>query len=773
MHIIDWLIVLIPLLLVLWVSVYCKRYVRGVVDYLAAGRVAGRYVMSVGDMASALSVITLVALVEAKYQVGYALTFWEYLVIPIGIVMGLTGYCTYRFRETRALSIGQFLEMRYNRAFRICAASLRTMSEMIANAIGPAVAANFFIYFLGLPHRVMVFGLALPTFILVVGFVLCLCMVVIWPGGRISLLVSDTLQGLFCYPIFVVIAGYIFLHFSWGDTIAPVMQDRVKGESFLNPFDVDQLRDFNIFGLAVGIISSVLNRASWIGNDTTNSGRTPHEQKMAGILGQWRAGFSSLMCLLVAVMIITLMTHVRFADKAHEIRQQLTREVAVEVLPDAGARERLVSRMGEVPVQRHQIGVDEPLSRARNLDTPYLEVARDTFGRTPEGNGLFQKFRTLYNQMMLPVALKNLLPVGLMGMFALLMVMLMLSTDDSRVFNAASTIIQDIVLPFRRTPLSPEQHLWWLRVCSVGVCVFFFGVSVFFVQLDYINMFLTIVTAMWLGGAGPVMVFGLYSRFGTTAGAFCSLIFGSGLAICGIVVQRNWAETIYPWLHARALDAPLGRFLETVSYPFDPYIRWTMDPVKFPINSLELYFLAMMTGMVAYILGSWATYKRPYNLDRLLHRGVYSLEQEEKPPFTWSASNVVQKLVGITPEYTRGDKIIAWSVVFYAIVYKFGLCFVAVLIWNLISPWPAHWWSTYFFVTSLVVTGVIGVISTVWFLIGGWIDLRRLFKDLAARVDNPLDNGAVEGHVSLVDKARFEARRREMEGEAASEEDNK
>ncbi len=45
-----------------------------------------------------------------------------------------------------------------------------------------------------------------------------------------------------------------------------------------------------------------------------------------------------------------------------------------------------------------------------------------------------------------------------------------------------------------------------------------------------------------------------------------------------------------------------------------------------------------------------------------------------------------------------------------------------------------------------------------WFLIGGVIDLRALFRDLAARSDNPLDNGVVEGHVSIVDKAKFEAR---------------
>jgi hypothetical protein len=49
------------------------------------------------------------------------------------------------------------------------------------------------------------------------------------------------------------------------------------------------------------------------------------------------------------------------------------------------------------------------------------------------------------------------------------------------------------------------------------------------------------------------------------------------------------------------------------------------------------------------------------------------------------------------------------------------------------------------------------VVSTVWFMIGGIIDARRLFRDLAARLDNPLDNGQVENNVSLVDRAAFGA----------------
>lgn len=62
----------------------------------------------------------------------------------------------------------------------------------------------------------------------------------------------------------------------------------------------------------------------------------------------------------------------------------------------------------------------------------------------------------------------------------------------------------------------------------------------------------------------------------------------------------------------------------------------------------------------------------------------------------------------------------------------------------------------YFFITKIVAALIIGIISTVWFMIGGLVDLRRLFRDLAARTTNPLDDGRVEGHISLADKAHFE-----------------
>jgi hypothetical protein len=270
-------------------------------------------------------------------------------------------------------------------------------------------------------------------------------------------------------------------------------------------------------------------------------------------------------------------------------------------------------------------------------------------------------------------------------------------------------------------------------------------------------MFTTIMVAIWTSGGGSVVLFGLYSRFGTTAGAYAALIFGSGTTITGILIQRNWSDIVYPFLEAHKLVEPVSRFFETVSSPFAPYIVWKINPYKFPMSSYELMLLANIMGISAYVIVSLLTYKEPFNLDRMLHRGIYDTEGKAALKTPWTVRNVFSKLIGITPEYSKGDRIIAWSVFIYSFVYQLGVCFLLVLIWNIISPWPAIWWSHYFYITSILVSAVIGIVSTVWFLTGGIIDLRRLFRDLADRKANPLDNGMVAGHVSLADQKAFES----------------
>ena len=65
--------------------------------------------------------------------------------------------------------------------------------------------------------------------------------------------------------------------------------------------------------------------------------------------------------------------------------------------------------------------------------------------------------------------------------------------------------------------------------------------------------------------------------------------------------------------------------------------------------------------------------------------------------------------------------------------------------------WPAKWWANWFFIQNFIVAFGIGLISTVWFTIGGTLGLRQMFKRLATHEQNKLDDGRVIGHVNVDD----------------------
>ncbi len=761
----HFLIVALPVLGILWLAFYSRRYSRGVADFLSAGRVAGRYVISVSDMIDTLSVITLVAMCEANYQTGFAMSYWNNVLLPLSVFLSLCGWVNVRFRECRVLSGGQFLEMRYSRSLRVFATVIRVSAEMLANCIGPAVAARFFIYLLGLPHRVDIAGHEVSSFSLLLFVCIGMALAIILAGGRISLIVTDCVQGLISYPIFVIFAVFVFSEFSWAREVAPVMADRVAGESFLNPYDIQNLRDFNMFALALHVVKRVFGNV-WLGNDMTTVGRTPHEQKMAGIIATWRGGFSHVTCMMLVIVVMVVMHHSKYAERARGIRVELCERVADEIVADGATRADVSAAVRDIPAAAHAIGVDAPMSRKRNLDTPYMDAVHEALLANAPGktaNKMFQNFRSLYNQMMLPVLLRDVFPPVLLALFLLLCVALLISTDDSRIFNSSSTIVQDLVIPFCKTPPSPELHVKWIKLATVGVCVVFFVGSTMLSQLDFINLFLTIASSIWVTGAASVVTFGLYSRRGTTAGAYAALIGAGGFSALGMVVQRNWAEIVYPFLDAHGWVPACTAFFAKASAPFHPWIVWEMNPVKFPVNSVEITFSSYMLSIALYWIVSLATCRKPFNLDRMLHRGIYRPADEPPPSpretFTWR--RLLRHFVNITPDYTRGDRITAWGIFAYSIVYKFGIAFLAVVLWNAVSPWGREGWSTYFLWTSLIIPGLAACFTTVWFFWGGLRDLLRLFRDLDARKRDSLDNGMVSGAVSLADKEEFARRERD------------
>jgi hypothetical protein len=699
------------------------------------------------------------------------------------------------------MTVGQFLEIRYSRRFRLFAGLLQSVSGVLNFALFPAVGARFIVYFCGLPAATEILGMAFPTFALVMAVFLSLEAFIAIKGGQITTIVTNCVQGLLSYPLYLVIVAFILLKFSWFKDMAPALLDRPPGKSLINPFDIAALRDFNLLYVIIGILSGFINRMSWSGNlGYSVSAKNAHEQKMAGVLGTWRSGFEGMMFLLLAIIGLTYLNSDKFQDGARGavacrtelavkavndvvagaelapvrreivdylktgevtpgLQAMLDRTAAIKVQEEAQrARMRYVADDGAAPAATEVTAAatasipnaSEEKHRAREAR---VQQARDALQSVTPGAS--QTFGTIFGQMRVPMALRYILPVGIIGIFAFLCIFQMISCDTSYILSWSSIIVQDVILPCRRRPFTPKEQIRLLRILIACVAAFAFVFSFFFGQVDYILMFFAITGAIWLGGSGPCIVGGLYWKRGTAAGAWTALIAGSSLSVLAIVVQKYWVGRIYPWLYDRDLVNTAAFWLERCSAPFEPIIKWRMSSEKFPINSQEVYGITLLISIGLYVIVSLITSRRGrvFNMDRMLHRGIYHREgiRVERPRFAFRS--IIHRLIGIDNQYSRGDRVLAWSVFAWSFGWGFLCCFVGVAVWNVISPWGNRGWTLWFFINHFLVAGAVGAISTVWFTIGGTRDLRRLFRDLARRESNDLDDGRVVGPVSADDAA--------------------
>ncbi len=754
MHWIDWTIIALPLIIVFWVAIKSRKYVNGVSDFLAAGRVAGRYVISVASGEAAMGLVSLIATFEVLYQVGFAVNgYWGRIASIVLIVLGLWGYCIYRFRETQAMTMGQFLEIRYSKTLRIYAATLQSIAGVLNYAIFPAVGARVLVYFCDLPLKVKILGMVFPTFMLVMIIMLSIAVIIITLGGQITIMVTDCIQGILSYPLYLIIVVFILCTFSWSLDILPCLIDRKSGESMLNPYDIKNLRDFNIFAVCVGLITAVLNQMAWSSNQGfTVAAANAHEQKMGAMLGIWRGGFASMMFILLALASYSFLNGPRFAHEANNVRSAL----AIKVTSDLAVPQAVEQVKGEIKKYIDHAKISPGIAQViashngnNGNNDNIFKIAKAAL--ESEDKAQAQEFGTIYSQLLIPSTIKKILPVGLIGLFCVIMMFMMISSDTACIHSWGSIIVQDIILPLRKKPFHPKQQLRLLRCMMVGVAATAFLFSALFRQVDYLVMFFTITSAIWLGGAGSCIVFGLYWRRGTSWGAFAALFSGAIIAIGGFISQAIWVTHLYPWIVKCHMLEPVTTLLEGISKPLNPYVVWVVEPGKFPINSQEIFFTSMMSSLSLYIVVSLLTCKEPFNLERMLHRGKYhkdGMAEIQKTPFQWKG--ILGTMIGINSQYSRGDKAIAYSVFVYSVVWGLGSWLFAV-IWNLVTPWPINWWANWFYLNNIILAGVVGCVTTIWFTIGGTWDLCRLFDRLKNKTTNANDDGRVIDHVSTAD----------------------
>ncbi len=643
----DWGILLSFVVVLAGIAYWVRRYTRTVSDFLAANRCAGRYLLTLSEGMAAFGVTAVIANFEKFYQAGFAGYWWGMMLAPVGMLVAMSGWVAYRYRETRALTMAQFFEMRYGRRFRVFAGIMTWISGMLNYGVFPGIVANFFIHFCGFPQTVTIAGVEVRTLLIVMAVFLGMALTLVFGGGMVAVMVTDFVQAQFTNIVFLVLMVAVFVRVGWGDTIA-ALSDTAPGQSLLDPFDQSGISDFNFWFFAIFAFKAVYNCLGWQGTSGYNAAaRNPHEAKMARVLAEWRNGVTYLMLLMLPITAFVVLHHAGYAPVAAEARAALD-------------------------------GIADP---------------------------------QVVTQMRVPMTLLALLPAGVVGLLAAAMLAAAVSTDDTYLHSWGSIFVQDVVLPFRKTPLSPRAHINLLRGSIVFVALFAFTWSALFPLRDYLFMYFLLTGTIYLGGSGSVIIGGLYWRRGTTAGAYTAMIAGASVAIVGISLQAIW-----PSVPALLELAP-----------------------RFPLNGAWLAMVSYAASILGYIVVSLATCKRPANLERILHRGEYAVAGDESGPPTRGLSKL-RRVLGFTTDFTRFDRFIYYFKLSWTGAWT--LVFILGTALGLTIGFSKGAWAHFWFIV-VVVSAVMGAITVVWFLWGGIRDFRRLIVDLKRPHQNPADDGRV------------------------------
>jgi solute:Na+ symporter, SSS family len=634
----DWILVVASLLLVLGIGVYTRRYMRSVADFMAAGRCARRYLLAVGRGEMGAGAVVFVGAFESFYHSGLAYYWWTWLPAPIFALMAMFGFVNYRYRETRVFTLGQFFEIRYSRTFRLFAGFLGFFAGLLNFGIIPGIGARVMVYFLDLPPDLHVLGWTVPTYIVLMAAFLSINLFVVLNGGLITIIMTNCVEGILTQVLYIVIIIGLISMFSWHDIIE-TLNNRPAGQSYLNPVDAFGVKDFNFWQVMMGIIGGIYGTMAWQNQSGYNAAPiNAHEGVMGNLLGQWRTLGQVAVITLLCLCAMTFLNHPTYAAQAAPAHAELAQ------ITNAWTHER-------------------------------LEV---------------------------PIAVTHFLPTGLRGALCVILLLGIFGGDSTHLHSWGSLFIQDVALPLRRKPFTPEQHIRLLRWAITGVAAFAFCFGILFPLTDYIQMWWWVTQGIFIGGGGAVIIGGLYWKKGTTAGAWTALLTGFILSLLGITAQEMYGPA-------------------------------------FPLNGLQIFFFTMLVAVAGYVGVSLATCQKEFDLDRMLHREPGA--KKETTSFSWGG------LIGYDENFSAGDKWIAgslftWMMLFFVIA-------VGGSIWNLIQPWSLTTWSDFWYVCGVVLPIAVTLITGIWFTWGGIIDTTDFFRRLRREKANPRDSGFVEAHQNL------------------------
>ncbi|VGO13328.1 hypothetical protein PDESU_01884 [Pontiella desulfatans] len=757
LHWIDWTLIVVFLGLLTGAALFTRTYMRGVADFMAAGRCANRYLLTSAHAMSMLGLMQVVQEFQTYYEAGFGGIWWMTMTIPIGLAVSLSGWVVYRWRATRVLTQAQLFEMRYGKGYRIFTGIVVFATQLFGLSIFPTVATRFFVNYLGLPEFVPLFGFDVPTFYLIVSMLLFLALAFTFIGGQITVIVTDSMQAMFTMIVFALIFGLLLFKLDWS-ALTEGLAAAPENASKVNPFKMGgtYLYSPKFYFILAFYMIFIWPAGGW-NQAATASAKTPHESRMSIVLSNVRNHIIYSTLFIVPIFAYALLHLPEYAD----LQQSVTGALA--------GQEDQVMRQIRVPVLLANflpIGV-------KGL---FAALALATFIST--NNSYLLQFGGMFAQdVVLPLRKKTLGPKAHMRLLRISIVAVAVlyfglsivfnQKQDMQMFFALvwASVAGCLYIPFLAA-------LYWKRgTMRAAWITAIIGLLLTFGAFDLVrnasipNLGDTFGSGKWNEhtlyfksrsytiAPGEATGGSLVWRFGAEAYEVVDVPLEARLTSRGGAAKAEIdAQTVKAGAGTISILDPDDLLVAEASgggfeFKQPGYHRFIVESLKkidgiFQGDGWNMGFWIYLILAVIFIAVSWIdslVAKVPeFNLDQLLHRGDYASEKGEAEHEKFE--NVWYQLFNITREFTFGDKLV------FFILTGWGIFWFFVFVIGCLCQWligiPDGVWAKYFQISTYINFAYV-LVGAVWLVTGALKNMKEMFRDLDAAQRDDSDDGMV------------------------------
>lgn len=223
---IDTVIVLLYVAGTILAGTVARSTIKGISDFLVAGRVLRVHVAAASYIATGLGLVTVMYFAEEGFTHGFAPFLVGLIATFTQIVIGRTGFIVSRLRHLQVMTVPEFYEVKYTRGVRILGGLFLALAGTLNMGLFPILASKFVVGFTGLPKEYANY-LMVAMLTVVVFYTLM--------GGQVSVVLTDFLQYLLLSLGFLIGTFFILTHpqLGWDNIVAAVEQH--KGAAGFDP----------------------------------------------------------------------------------------------------------------------------------------------------------------------------------------------------------------------------------------------------------------------------------------------------------------------------------------------------------------------------------------------------------------------------------------------------------------------------------------------------------------------------------------------------------